>query len=108
MYPALGIFLSGAFLPLILILYNMDFTKFQLQLNFIMYNFVHYCEERGVIKNCLIIPCAFITYPNPITHTKAEPKPYFKLRCEMEDGCSFEQEVDLENNELIASEPEMF
>ena len=106
MYPALGIFLSGAFLLLILILYNMDFTKFQLQLNFIMYNFVQYCEERGVIKNCLIIPSAFNPYPEDLN---PEPQPYFKLRCEMEDGCAFEQEVDLENNELIASsQPEMY
>lgn len=82
----------------------MDFTKFQLQINFLMYNFIRYCEERGVIKNCLIIPCAYVPYGIP----NMAPEPYFKLRCEMEDGCSFEQDVDLENGELVASDPEMF
>lgn len=82
----------------------MDFAQFQLQLFTLMNIFKKYCEERGVIKNCLIIPCAYTPCGTP----NIAPEPYFKLRCEMEDGCAFEQEVDLENNELIASEPEMF
>lgn len=79
----------------------MKYFVYQRQLRWIMFKFIIYCRLRGRISSIQYIPEAYLEL-NQI------PKAYVKLRIELHNGCSFEQEIDFDGEKIIPNCIEMY